>query len=875
MTTSNGDDLEKDNKKVGTQQETTTIINNNIYHGSAVENAHRFRQEDTSEDAESQEDTSGDTEFQEDTSGDTGSQKDQTFQYYAVHTHNPPSNKDKTYKKYLEQYYSILTEERILIINCFDNRLAFSVADQLIRRMNLRSKQRRMIEVKDLTGINPENVPKEEEVARVDPSELLSPELLNQLATNFYDWDKPNVVLIDAHRSTESFLNYHSGSFVNSGHLRDNLKNKLKRFLICITDPEALEHIEMDYPTWNLDFLRPFLYENDAYSADELEEFHERINDQRKRGSWGNTQKDFFKEVQWYRNQKQLIERIREIEELGKSVSNNREVVKPSKEVKASKLVNDSTQTKKIIIFAATYFPDISFEDFDEIVKFLLKDKSRTEIKIIEADHKKNGETIITETNVKHSNGHEETVTESKTVHADDNSGTEKKSKEILLLEDWQQDKDSTLEKLYLKIVTNDNGYESIDFIYPYLRDDLTHYFSEEKPSFLREQAQAIRFSEILFRCNVDVLDNVIQLMIDMARKNPEKYGRQWLLHLILQEKQYRLERIARIIKKMLQSDYLKTIADNLFYDLIAVNRIRECLHLIKWLFNEPAFDVLYWLKKLANKVKTEEKNEVLQSLYSYLRKGGNVFDTISSLNQWLPDKSKHHEQYSESSRLAFRSLIYLFMDSATELNESYYGQWPSRYLFFRNVEQERRTEQVDALFGILVHPGTDYIISQEDKPLRRFIAFEWTIVPSMFSSILDIEIFGNFIFDQYFNKIFEDKLLRQKYISYSALLTGMLIGKWRIILQGKSKKTMEPEAELLYQEIINCFHNLDKKFQVQVTANLNALKNILMEENAFVRQLLMELNTSPKLISQITREITARTNYVIKVRKDLRRKSE
>jgi hypothetical protein len=773
----------------------------------------------------------------------------------------------------LKDHANLLIREQVLLISCYDYEVAINAAHQLVNGSQFQSYHKRQLGLKK---------------SFKDQHSTVWDKLSNQS----YDWAKPTLIFLEAYPiSAQSLLEELLFSQMEISNLQTDFK-KAKRFVVCIVEKDGLEQLLRKNPTalpqltlWQLDYLKPLLSgELDA------EELCQTIQAQSQQRLWGKTPQEIYVNIKGRYQHGTLREYIHRLETNSKAilnpndvqqsgthhktVQNPDEIISRSQEVQAVELFKNSSPMEKIVLFVAVYFPNITYEDFASIVLFLLGDEIRTEKKV---PNNKKGFKKKT-----HSEAQEETI-------------------EISLRDDWIKQEDETLEKLHLKIRAGDNGKDIIDFKFPYLRADLARYLNEEKPAFLRKQAQLIRHSTLIYRDDVDeVLENVTRLMVMMAKKNPNDYGQQWLIELVSKlpefnpndsiqniifcftdEKVRNLACVAHIINAMLNDEHLVSVVNDFFEELFSHHHhYIDIFVLVSFLDYAPQFNKLSYLKRLILEIAEDDDEDdeqrqfinsmIMRGINEFLRESleesGELYENLANLSQWLPSQKMPPEQYEQHQMMVFDAFFYLMMNATrrSALDEDCYGQGPSRYLLFRALETEQQSEQIKQLMTILAHPGAEIAIKKGwSAQVERFAVIEWMLVEEQ-----DISVRKEYV-ELLLKKHIHEKIPENKR-SNAAFLTALLMGKWRMILQGDLKATLSHEAENLLKDILTCFRQLDTPFQKQVRDYLNVLKNLLIEENKEIREELKNKNVPGKITILIGQQLTKRTNHLIRLRNDL-----
>lgn len=755
----------------------------------------------------------------------------------------------------LHHHYKKLIEGNIVLISCHDRDVSISAADKLINLDAFKSFEKRMLllanSLDDKPGV-----------------------IWDKLSTMQFAWKNDSIVMMEAFRSpVKRLLGDHIFNPLSTGVIVKTLKS-YHRFLVCVIDKEELDQllsksdgVAPKLYIWSIDALEHIL-SSDYENPGSLKKI---IREQQKRGLWGRTEKQLIIEVRKCHNDGSLERTIQSKSAIAqKSVDPAAPLVK-SEDFRARDLFKNASILERIVLFTAAYFPGVTFEDFNRIVLLLLSDQIRTEFR------------------------------ESKIIHEDGSEEIKETPYEIPLREDWEMDEDEIMENLHIGVRNDYTGYEKIDFTHQSLRADLIRIINE-KPSFLRKQAQIVRYSNLFFldqEADIELLDNVTRLMVLMAKKNPREYGREWLANLVINlarrgdniqlrddsfmsflemlskvaldkiRKDFFLKCVARMIREMTNHDFLLPMVNDFFGDLSNGGYHEELIDIISFFNHSSEIDELQWMKRLTRNTSfdPQTQNRVRMFLQSYLRKIPNLFDNIERLTEWLSREHNANGSMDAVGSMAFNSLVDLLLNSINEVKDFQYGLWPSRYLLFRWINPEQPSDHLSVIFDFFTHPGLEDILKARIKRLKRFVATEWMIPPTMeglnypstsFICILCIDGFMDEI-NAGRNRVNSSK-------NYAALLASLIIGKWRIILQGDIGKTMTAEAENLSQSIRDCFVDLDEEFKSYIFYYWRVLNKYLKMESRELIDRLKAKHCPDPIWMKIKKEILDRIAFLKEV---------
>lgn len=606
-------------------------------------------------------------------------------------------------------YTQKLKEENLLVISCFNQDILLTSAYALAEKLD-------RINDKRLLSFEGKNSKRSDLCI-----ELLCEEQIGE--------EQESLIVIDAVRS-QSFLDsliVYSQFTVEK--IKQDLKTK-KRFLICLANPEILDNnIQLKqqeclfFENWHISFLKYLLK---SKFLDKSIEIEEKVIEQKKRGLWGESDREFYELIYGFIKNDRLIQEVEKRANIQENIGIE-EIIQELQSIRPSNVFLDDEIIKNTVLYVATFFPNLSPNDFFRIVDLLLANK------------------ILTVT------------TQSKKLTKDGDAEILEIQEEKLARKIWEDSSDKILKKCCLKAVIFKESTRVIDFSEPYLRRELREYLEEYYSTFLQKQFKLIQELGLLFDASQRVTENVIQLYTSMANSYTEDYGDDWLVHIILKStkpfnvniesdvtseellvnlleafsSEMVFSRIAELIREMLNYPKLQEIVDSFLEQLIAWKRHDAVLAIVKRLRYAPQFDEFYWLKQLLERGNKEICSETYNFLYNQARQSGfRIYELLETIQEWLPELNR--ENYSKANQCALQLFIQYSSDTTSKIPIKYYGNYPPKHPLLAALFKESDKDYLDILINWLFHPG----IKKLSDSHSSFISFVGTLLAEWWTII-------------------------------------------------------------------------------------------------------------------------------------------
>lgn len=647
--------------------------------------------------------------------------KSKTLSYVEI-TEEFSLNRDRfpqlTFSSAIDRYYDTLRRENIVLINCYDQDVSDAALCAIVDRIKLEDKYKRFLDFHKMD---------------VDPTSItIDLFLKNKSISETFE-----IIVIDGRgdNSQTFFESLFNGSRLRSEPIKKRLKDN-KFFLICILKPSYIQERfkskkeRPDFAFWDVPYLEARLQE---LFPNDHREIDTEIHQQRERGLWSSDDAEFYNDFVDCLSSDKLQEEI----EKRKQLKNGRELaqlVTESSDINALSLFKDDDPLKKVVLYVAAYFSELSPSDFFRIVSLLLGEKTAT---------------FTTSTQLKTKKGKIKQI---------------EQQEEKRLMEIWQNNPDKILKECCLKTSQLNSSVRIITFASPYLRKEIISLFEQESSIFLVNQFNNLMRLGLLFHPSEKVTNNVIDLAVEMALSYPEQYGKDWLTQMIvaithqlhmevdpnvsLEElfkqiwekielenlKRFVYIRITKLLRKLLAHNQLQSTAIGFLNQLFEWQHHQMLFDIVKHLRFVESFNMYSWLKRLID----ESRKEVQDSVFKYLLQQADscdhhsLFLLLQTINSWLPEKEK--ENYSPSNRLALRFLIEYSAYTIRLLEFDLYGQYPSQYSLFTEFEESSAKERFKFLFDWLFHEGMPTVLKEEEHDLIDALLTEWYLIINGFA---------------------------------------------------------------------------------------------------------------------------------------------
>ncbi|HEX5601915.1 MAG TPA: hypothetical protein VFX63_05165, partial [Pyrinomonadaceae bacterium] len=585
----------------------------------------------------------------------------------------------------VDPYVAKLKQQHFLFMSCADTDVAFGAAYALIEAMQIQPDQRLLIDF----ASNPEK----------SNSTI---QFFADMASE--DGQKLTAIVIDGfHSQAQKFLDWlRATTTIGARHMREHLSDN-NYFLLCLVDSKynvTGNSAANPFVTWAVPCLQPLLKHHCPEQAEWLET---EILNQQKLGKWKPTHAELCTEIRSALEDDlvQIVEQRRTAKtpEIPSLI--------PETDFKGDYSIEDT------LLYVGTYFSDLAPHEFDQVVEWLLTDRTTT-VTVKTQHHNADGTIQITETEVQKP-----------------------------LRDFWNNNPDKYLTSCQLEAVPDNNGTIAIRFAKETYRETLRTQLERRHSVYLLRQFKALQ-SHGFLTSTPTISDRAMSLSIKMATAYPTSFGKDWLLNIVVEarknwaaaagsnegpltsfSKHKALERISLFVRLMRGQSQLEEVVDGLFKDLMSLGMHDTVLFLVRGLQFSPGFDEFYWMKRLVDEGDEFLKLATYYHLYSYIRKIG-IYPLLAKLKTWIPTDDRPLDSYPASCIYSLRLLV----EYCAEVTETFESNQQTQHPLFTFVDEEAGRENCRQLVSWFFHPamctvfaGLDDVFT-DDTPEARVMPF-------------------------------------------------------------------------------------------------------------------------------------------------------
>lgn len=579
-------------------------------------------------------------------------------------------------------YSGVLLTQRILLLSCYNNKVASNVAASIAYETKAANQQLVTIETNCQGTYTLKNLI--EELARPkEGSSKKERQASHLLPYTTFVWEASHIsggeignvstTILDSLFISDAFIKQYQDLLSNHGLC-----------LICLVSPQKLQDYKgasskVDLHHWYIDFLRPLLEE---YEPNQYEELAEAIVQQRQQGLWNADDAEFHTE----------ISRHLRAGNLPKIVA-NRPQEGYNDDLVAQQLFTRQDPLADTVLYCATYYPELSPQEFFQLVELFLGDTTEEVTRTIDRSRPQNENEMVD------------------LVEA------------VPLVQRWRREADAILRGCKLAALTNEDNKRMVDFQVDGLRNRLSRYVRNDHYFFYESNFFLMRRQGLLFSPNKKISEGARQLLVDMASQYSSNEVVDWLYEIVaefeqmtqdaayLPEKRPQLFRLlpnskvkaarhhicyglSLILSRLNKEPELQEAA-RLFWQRLLQTQHQWFLDLLRQMGNSVPKESLKWLKQLLDQGTEEIREQVFSYLLGYLlRRDSVIYATVKELMQW--------SKASKAGRTAQTLFIVYCLETNRRLAQRDYGQWPSLHPLFGFQNRAEAIERIDLLLGWL-----------------------------------------------------------------------------------------------------------------------------------------------------------------------------
>jgi hypothetical protein len=449
--------------------------------------------------------------------------------------------------------------------------------------------------------------------------------------------------------------------------------------LICLLPPQKLHDYkrsdsEVDLHNWEIDFLHPMLEE---YRPSEFEGLAETIVGQRQQGLWSADDAGFYNEIRKHLTAGKLPEVV-----AGKTGGEVH--VDPGVE----QLFGREDPLVDTALYCATFYPDLSPQDFSQLVQLFLDDAA---------------EEVGKSTDQSQSEGEAANAVEPPT-----------------LTQRWRRESDAIFHRCKLAALTDENNKRVVDFQVDGLRSRLSQSIRDGHYFFYESKFVVMRRQGLLFSPRKKIAEGARQLLVEMATQYAPDEVANWLYEVIYEFEQvaqtadllkersqlfhlipdarvkaarrYVCHGLSLVLSRLNKEPDLQEAA-RLFWQKLLQSERLWLLDLLRQIGNSAPAETLRWLKQVLDQGTKEIRVQAHGYLLGYLlRRDSLIYATLKELTQWPPD--------GRAGRAMHTLLIVYCVETNRRLPQQEYGKWPSSHPLFGFQDRAEARECMELLIG-------------------------------------------------------------------------------------------------------------------------------------------------------------------------------
>lgn len=447
--------------------------------------------------------------------------------------------------------------------------------------------------------------------------------------------------------------------------------------LICLVSPQRMrdyKRSKVKLENWDIDFLRPMLEEHGLSGYEELAET---IVVQRRQGKWDADDAEFHQEIGRHLGAGKLPEIVAE-----KTLQDSHVGLGVEQLFDRQDPLVDTT------LYCATFYPNLSPQDFTQLVQLFLEDASEEVSK--RTDQSQNG-------------GETADAVEPPT-----------------LAQRWRRESDAVFRRCKLSTLADENNRRLVNFQVDGLRSRLSQYIRDDHCFYYEAKFVVMRRQGLLFSPKRKIAEGARQLLVEMATQYAPDDVANWLYEIVIEFEQaaqtadllrersqlfhlipdarvkaarrYVCHGLSLVLSRLSKEPGLQEAA-RLFWQRLLQSERQWFLDLLRRMGNSAPPETLSWLKQLLDQGTKEIRLRAHGYLLGYLlRRDSLIYATLKELTQWSPD--------GQAGRAMHMLLIVYCVETNRQVPQQDYGKWPSPHQLFGFQDRAEARECLELLIG-------------------------------------------------------------------------------------------------------------------------------------------------------------------------------
>ena len=470
--------------------------------------------------------------------------------------------------------------------------------------------------------------------------------------------------------------------------------------LICLVSPERVReynHSSSGLRSWQIDFLTPLL---EQYEQEHYETLADTIKEQRRQGKWSEDGVEFYREIRKHLRAGNLTEIVAQ-----RTTSEVPDIIR------VEDIFNRQDPITDTVLYCATYFPDLSPQDFSFMVELFLGDTTEEVTRRVNR-REQSGENGVIE------------IVES-----------------VPLVNRWRREADAIVRRCKLSAISSEDNKVIIDFQIDGFRHRLGQHIRDDHPFLHEWNFTFVRQQGLLFSSRKLVADGARQLLVQAARQYSPKDVANWLYEVIFEfeklasttdrlkdaplfhllpdisvraARRYISYGLSRILTRLDKEDDLRE-AVRLFWQKLLQNKHQWFIYVLRRMGESAPPESLKWLRQLLDQHPNSDVIRVQACVYlvGYLiHVDSSVYPMLKELLDW--------PKSTPAGRSAQQVLLVYCAETNREVAQQDYGKWPSLHPLFAFQNRSEAEECLDALVRWVCTAAKDV---DSDKAVADIVA--------------------------------------------------------------------------------------------------------------------------------------------------------
>jgi len=602
-------------------------------------------------------------------------------------TENPLQPSKRSYQSVsnsdIAGYAGVLLARRILLLSCYNEDVALNVAKSIANESKAISKRLVTIESNCQGAYTLRNLI--EELAHRKGNDGLRGEYSSQsIPTTICVWAAHDISEGDVSNAILDSL------FIGNAQI-EQYQAALKArglYLICLVSSQKLQDynrskVKVNLKNWDIDFLRPLLEEHGS------EELAETITEQRRQGKWDADDAGFYKEIGRHLSAGKLREIVAGKTREDKYV-----------DLGIEQLFDRQDPLVDTTLYCATFYPDLSPEDFSQLIQLFLEDA----VKDVSKSAAEDAAEDVSKSADQSRNG-------SKVADA---------TKSPTLTQRWRHEADAILRRCELAVIRDADSKHVVNFKVDGLRNRLSKYIRNDHYFFYESKFKGMRQQGLIFSPNKKIAEGARQLLVELATLYAPDRVANWLYEIVYEFEQaaqtaylyregsqlfhlipdarvkaarhYVCRGLSLVLSRLNKEPDLQEAA-RLFWQKLLQYEHQWFLDLLRQMGNSVPAETLRWLKQVLEQGRKDIRAQAHGYLLGYLlRRDSLIYTTLKELMEWSPD--------GQAGR-AMRTLLIIYcVETNRQLPQQDYGKWPSSHPLFGFQDRAEARERLELLIG-------------------------------------------------------------------------------------------------------------------------------------------------------------------------------